>query len=96
LKAALLFLDESGRLRAPLVRTLRAARLRRALRSAAGAAPPQAEIVRRFGVSRPVILLWDGLPAHRSRLTRRALAGHRFWLRREPLPAYTPELNPVE
>ena len=45
---------------------------------------------------RPVILLWDGLPAHRSRLTQRALASHGDWLRLEPLPAYAPELNPVE
>jgi len=44
----------------------------------------------------PLILLWDGLPAHRSRLTQRALAGHRDWLRLEALPAYAPELNPVE
>lgn len=45
---------------------------------------------------RPVILLWDGLPAHRSRLTRQALERHRDWLHLEPLPAYAPELNPVE
>jgi transposase len=45
---------------------------------------------------RPVILLWDGLPAHRSRLTAQALARHRRWLHLEPLPAYAPELNPVE
>ena len=45
---------------------------------------------------RPVILLWDGLPAHRSRVTAQALARHRRWLHREPLPAYAPELNPVE
>lgn len=45
---------------------------------------------------RPVILLWDGLPAHRSRRTREALEQHRDWLRVERLPAYAPELNPVE
>ncbi len=45
---------------------------------------------------RPVILLWDGLPAHRSARTRHALARHRDWLTVEPLPAYAPELNPVE
>jgi len=44
----------------------------------------------------PVILLWDGLPAHRSTLTRRYLERQRHWLRVEPLPAYAPELNPVE
>ena len=45
---------------------------------------------------RPVILLWDGLPAHRSRRTREALQHHRDWLRVDLLPAYAPELNPVE
>ena len=43
-----------------------------------------------------MILLWDGLPAHRSRLTGEAIQGHRSWLTVEPLPAYAPELNPVE
>lgn len=45
---------------------------------------------------RPVILLWDGLPAHRSRRVAQALAAHRAWLRIEWLPCYAPELNPVE
>lgn len=45
---------------------------------------------------RPVILLWDRLPAHRSRRVARALAAHRAWLRVEWLPCYAPELNPVE
>ena len=45
---------------------------------------------------RPVILLWDRLPAHRSRVVAQALARHRQWLTIEWLPAYAPELNPVE
>ena len=44
----------------------------------------------------PVILLWDGLPAHRSTATRRHLEAQGHWLRVEPLPSYAPELNPVE
>jgi len=44
----------------------------------------------------PVVLLWDGLPAHRSAPTQRHLKDCRRWLRAEPLPAYAPELNPVE
>jgi len=44
----------------------------------------------------PVILLWDGLPAHRSTVTRRYLGCQHHWLQVEPLPAYAPELNPVE
>lgn len=45
---------------------------------------------------RPLILLWDRLPAHRSRLVARALTAQRDWLRVEWLPCYAPELNPVE
>lgn len=43
-----------------------------------------------------VILLWDRLPAHRSARVRQALHRHRAWLTVELLPAYAPELNPVE
>ena len=42
-----------------------------------------------------VILLWDRLPAHRSRLVQDYLAGQRR-IEQEWLPAYAPELNPVE
>jgi len=41
-------------------------------------------------------LLWDGLPAHRSRAMAAFLATQRDWLVVERLPAYAPELNPVE
>jgi DDE superfamily endonuclease len=41
-------------------------------------------------------LLWDGLPAHRSRVMRAWLGRQRSWLVVEPLPADAPELNPVE
>jgi transposase len=43
-----------------------------------------------------VTLLWDGLPAHRSRVMRAWLGRQRSWLVVEPLPGYAPELNPVE
>lgn len=43
----------------------------------------------------PFILVWDGLQAHRSRLTLDFLAEHEE-IHVEPLPAYAPELNPVE
>jgi hypothetical protein len=45
---------------------------------------------------RPVILLWDGLPAHRGRVLTQYVARQRHWLTTERLPAYAPELNPVE
>lgn len=43
-----------------------------------------------------VILLWDGLPAHRSAAVKQAMRGYRSWLEVKRLPAYAPELNPVE
>ena len=45
---------------------------------------------------RPVLLIWDGLPAHRSRRMANWIAGQRHWLRVEPLPGYASELNPIE
>ena len=41
-------------------------------------------------------LLWDGLPAHRSKTMQAWLGRQRRWLVVEPLPGYAPELNPVE
>jgi putative transposase len=51
---------------------------------------------RRFLGGQKATLLWDGLPAHRSKLIRAWLGRQRSWLVVEPLPAYAPELNPVE
>src|SRR5919202_1012960 len=45
---------------------------------------------------RPVVLLWDGLPSHRSGRMREWLVGQRQWLTVEPLPGYAHDLNPVE
>jgi transposase len=45
---------------------------------------------------RHIILVWDGLGGHKSRLMRRYLARARTWLTVEPLPGYAPDLNPVE
>lgn len=52
--------------------------------------------LRRHFRRRAVILIWDGLPAHRSRMMRDYLARQRRWLTVERLPGYAPELNPVE
>ena len=41
-------------------------------------------------------VIWDGLPAHRSRLVREFVAGQKGAIELEFLPAYAPELNPVE
>lgn len=42
-----------------------------------------------------VVLVWDGLSAHWSRAMR-AWVTEQDWLTLERLPAYAPELNPVE
>ena len=43
-----------------------------------------------------IILLWDGLPSHRSRLMQRYLTKQKKWVRMVRLPAYAPDINPVE
>jgi transposase len=43
-----------------------------------------------------VILVWDGLPSHRSRWMSEYLQKQQKWLKVVRLPAYAPELNPVE
>ena len=47
-------------------------------------------------IAGPLLIVWDGLSAHRSGITRNFIAaqGERIWVER--LPAYAPELNPVE
>ena len=52
--------------------------------------------LRRHLAGQHVILLWDGLPSHRSRRMQEFLAKQSGWLQVERLPAYAPELNPVE
>ncbi|WP_368680409.1 IS630 family transposase (plasmid) [Rhodococcus opacus] len=43
-----------------------------------------------------VIVIWDGLMAHRSKAMTAWLATQRDWLHVERLPAYAPQLNPIE
>jgi hypothetical protein len=43
-----------------------------------------------------MILIWDGLPSHRSRLMVSYLNEHRRRVAVVRLPAYAPDLNPVE
>jgi transposase len=45
---------------------------------------------------RSVVLLWDGLPSHRSRRMLNWVASQRDWLTIERLPGYAPDLNPTE
>jgi DDE superfamily endonuclease len=45
---------------------------------------------------RRVVLVWDGLPSHKSRAMQAYLRAQRSWLTVERLPGYAPDLNPVE
>lgn len=45
---------------------------------------------------RKLLVLWDGAPIHRSRVVAQFIASTKGHLAVEPLPAYAPELNPVE
>lgn len=49
-----------------------------------------------FELDRAVLLVWDGLPAHRSRRMLDWVASQRHWLSIERLPGYAPDLNPTE
>jgi transposase len=43
-----------------------------------------------------LLVVWDGLPAHRARLVAEFIRAQQGRLAIERLPAYAPELNPVE
>ena len=45
---------------------------------------------------RKLLLIWDGLPAHRARKVMEYITSQRSWLRVERYPAYAPELSSVE
>jgi transposase len=46
--------------------------------------------------SGPLIVIWDGVNPHRSLATRSFVEREQHWLTLIRLPAYAPELNPVE
>jgi hypothetical protein len=54
------------------------------------------EQLKAFYAGQRVVLLWDGLSSHWSYTMRAHLDAQRAWLTVERLPAYAPELNPVE
>lgn len=43
-----------------------------------------------------VLLIWDSLPAHKSKVVAEYIASQKRWLRVERYPGYAPELSPVE
>ena len=47
-------------------------------------------------LKRRLLIIWDGLPAHRGGVVRDYLETQRGAVQIERLPAYAPELNPVE
>ena len=52
--------------------------------------------LRRHFRGQPAVLIWDGLPSHRSKDMQTYVASQTSWLEVVRLPAYAPELNPVE
>ena len=47
-------------------------------------------------IRRPLLVVWDRLPAHRSRMVQEFIALSEGHIETEYLPGYAPELNPVE
>ncbi|MFO0448089.1 MAG: transposase [Pseudomonadota bacterium] len=47
-------------------------------------------------IRQPLLVIWDGLPAHRSVVVRDYLEALDGAIQIEQLPAYAPELNPTE
>ena len=47
-------------------------------------------------IRRPLLIVWDRLPAHRSALVREFIALSQGDIETAYLPGYAPELNPVE
>jgi len=47
-------------------------------------------------IRRPILPVWDRLPAHRSRMVQDHIVSLKGRIHQEYLPAYVPELNPVE
>jgi len=47
-------------------------------------------------IRQPLLVIWDGLAAHRSALVREYLEALNGAVQIEQLPAYAPELNPTE
>ncbi len=45
---------------------------------------------------RRVVLVWDGLPSHKSAPMQTHLRAQHSWLTVERLPGYAPDLNPAE
>ena len=47
-------------------------------------------------IQEPLLIVWDRLPAHRSRLVQECIERSEGHIATEYLPPYAPELHPVE
>ncbi len=52
--------------------------------------------LRRHLRGRKLLLIWDGLPAHRARVVTAYVKTQSSWLRTARLPSYAPDVNPIE
>jgi transposase len=52
--------------------------------------------LKRHRHGRKILLIWDGLPAHRALKVQNYIKTQKEWLRIERFPSYAPELNPIE
>ena len=57
---------------------------------------PFVRALKRHFRGRRIVLIWDGLGGHKSRYMTTYVRRQRAWLTVERLPAYAPELNPIE
>ena len=57
---------------------------------------PFVRTLKRHFPGRRIVLIWDGLGGHTSRYMQAYLERQHRWLTVERLPAYAPELNPLE
>lgn len=52
--------------------------------------------LKKYRSKKRLLLVWDGLPVHRSKIVKKFLKSEHSWLKTTRLPAYAPELNPTE
>ncbi|MBI3442165.1 MAG: transposase [Candidatus Sungbacteria bacterium] len=52
--------------------------------------------LKRHLAGRKLLLIWDGLPAHRAGPVTEYVQTQQKWLKLARLPGYAPELNPIE
>lgn len=52
--------------------------------------------IKRHLAGKKLLLIWDGLPAHRAKVVTEYAKNQNKWLKLARLPGYAPELNPIE